>query len=353
MNSPAILITGGTGFLGAYVLAELVSKGYEVRATFRNVARQDFTKRIFEHRFKDSFADFWRKISWIEADLEDIYAIESALEGIEVVFHTAGMVSFRPKDKAQLLARNYGDTQRLVNEALERKVKYFCYVSSIAALGRSELNEIIDENRSWKRDPANSFYARSKHAGEMEVWRGIEEGLRAVIVNPSVILGEGIWESGTASFFNRVFNGVKSFPPGETGFVGVKDVAKCMIQLWEKDIIGQRFIVNAENRSWESVLSAIASALSKPLPTRRVNPRLLFYLAKWVRQFERLGIHPFPFGSDALRNAALCNVYKTDKIINALEYRFESVDKVIAETAERYLANLGKPNESTIKLELG
>jgi len=340
MSKPAILVTGGTGFLGAHTLVELVASGHDVAATFRSQAKQEFARKLFDRHFGEAAPQNWAKVHWIQADLSDIFAVEHAMEGIDVVFHIAGMVSFRPRDKKELLARNAGDTQRLVNEALLRKVSYFCQVSSIAALGRSEHPEVIDEKRSWKRDPSNSFYARSKHAAEMEVWRGVEEGLPAVIVNPSVILGEGIWDSGTASLFSRVYKGLRAFPPGNTGFVGVRDVAASMVQLWKKGITGERFILNAENRSWESVLTTIAKELGKPQPTQKVNPRLLHLLAKWARRIERFGIHPFSLGSDALKNAALTNEYKSDKISSAIGLEFQPIDDVIAATAKHYLYHI-------------
>jgi dihydroflavonol-4-reductase len=334
-----LLLTGGTGFLGAHVLLSLTQRGHLVRATRRKGSQMDFVKRVFA---QNGAAEAFKHVQWIETSLEDIFEIEDAMQGVEAVFHVAGMVSFSGADRNAMHRTNVELTRMLINEALNQGVKAFGYVSSIAALGRSHLDEDIDESRPWKRDPANTPYGISKQMGEMEVWRGHEEGLKVFIINPSVILGHAIWNTGTGQLFNSVYRGLSFYPPGATGFVGVKDCAEAFVMLWESEHRGQRYILNAENLSWEQVLKQIAAALNVSPPTRKAGP-LLLRLAQWgsaMRHFP--GPNRGPVTAQTRKNAQRVNRYFAHKFTQQFSYSFTPIDRIIRETAEIYRNEIQK-----------
>jgi dihydroflavonol-4-reductase len=269
-----ILVTGATGFLGAHLLQILVEKGYTVRATRRANSRMDLVQPIAD------------RVQWVEADVTDIVALEAAFEGVTHVFHCAAMVSFHARDKRLMHRINVDGTANVVNMCLEYGVAHLIHVSSIAAIGRTKQNSVISEQTKWVTDPLNTQYAISKYQAEQEVWRGEAEGLTVSVVNPSVIIGRGFWEEGTARFVTLLDKGLKFMPPGRTGFVDVRDVARFMVCLLEQGITSRRFLLNGENLSYTAFFKLIAEELGKPLPSIKVTPLLaeLAWRFEWLKE---------------------------------------------------------------------
>lgn len=269
----SILVTGGSGFLGSYLLRQLLAEGYRhVRAT----RRADSDLSLVGPQAGE--------VDWVEADLLDIPALEEALDGVDCVIHCAAVVSFDPRDRRKMWKINVDGTANLVNLCLERGVGKFLHVSSVAAIGRRKKLRQIDEDTKWERSKFNSQYAISKHLSEMEVWRGSVEGLPVAVVNPSIILGSGDWSTGTPRFFQNVWKGLPFYPPGGSGFVDVRDVARFLVLLLESPVVGQRFVLNAENWTYRELFAAIAESLDKQPPWVRVSP----WLNEFVWRFEWL-----------------------------------------------------------------
>jgi nucleoside-diphosphate-sugar epimerase len=253
-----ILLTGATGFLGAHLALQLLDAGHQVRALYRSQAKRDhhplFTKAIID------------QIDWVEGDLFDQSILLKAMEGVDRVYHCAAMVSFGRGQQAALMRTNVAGTAEVVNNCLVAGVPRLVYVSSIAALGRDPLQPKVSESTPWKDGPHNSPYALSKFRAENEVWRGMEEGLEVVIVNPSVILGPGDWLEGSNRLFRTVYQGLKVYSPGQTGFVDVRDVADAMIQLDKGGHIGKRFLLNGANLAYKTLFDTIAKAFGVKPP---------------------------------------------------------------------------------------
>ncbi len=343
MEQQRILVTGGTGFLGAWLLAELAGNGYSITATHRIQSSFALARHIFQLRHGEKAEALWHQIQWIETDLGDLFAVEEAVKDVQAIFHVAGMVSFQKKDQQTLRERNIQDTARLVNEALLAGCPDFVYVSSIAALGRGALPEDIREDRLWKRDKVNSHYAHTKYEGEMEVWRGAEEGLRVLVVNPAVILGPGDYQQGTGKLFSQTAKGLPFLPPGSTGFVGVQDCARAMVKLFQGRHFGERFILNGENRSWASVFQTIGKALGVSVTSREISAKSLSMAAWWVERWGQLTGQPMPFTEETARNAGLTHRYYSEKLLETLpDFRFTPIDEVIAETAQDFLSHRDK-----------
>ena len=247
-----VLVTGGTGFLGAYVIKELVSRGIPVRAIRRKSALPAFIP-----------ADVFAAVQWTDGDVLDVVALEEAMEGIDTVIHSAAKVSFKKSERRDMFRVNIEGTANVINLAIEKNVQHFIHVSSVAALGRKTNGAIVTEEKKWEDNKINTNYAISKYQAEMEVWRGIGEGLKAVIVNPSTILGYGDWNSSSCAIFRTAYTEFPWYTSGVNGFVDVEDVAKAIVLLAEKNISGERFILNGDNWSFRQLLTTIADGFGK------------------------------------------------------------------------------------------
>lgn len=322
--SKKVFVTGATGFVGAYLLRQLVERGYQVRALHRRSSRTDLIIGVQQ------------QVEWVEGDIMNLHLLEEQMQGMEEVYHAAALVSFDPKDKDKMFSINGEGTANVVNAALHCGISKLLHVSSIAALGRRPFQTDIDERIQWENNKLNSSYAISKFRGENEVWRGIEEGLSAVIVNPSVVLGAGFWNKGTSKFFPRVWKGQHFYPRGATGFVDVRDVARASIALMESEQVNERFILNAENWTYQQLLNTIADALGKKRPGRKAGPLLMALAWRWEALRSRLLRKKPLLTRETARTSSSTFRYHSDKIKEAIGYRFHPVAQTIAETAELY-----------------
>ncbi len=254
-----ILVTGGAGLVGNELVKQLLAQGKTVKAIY--------------NKSPLAFASTPAFIS-VQCDILDVYALEDAMQDVTEVYHCAAIVSFAPKDEKKLYKINVEGTANVVNACLNAGVRKLVHVSSVAALGRMRVGEMINETMQWTADTSNSKYGHSKYLAEMEVWRGVAEGLNAVVVNPVIILGAGNWNEGSTKLFKSVYEGFPWFTTGTSGFVAVQDVANAMIQLMQSDINAEKFIISGENATYQSVLNMIAKGFNKKAPHKKVTPFL-------------------------------------------------------------------------------
>jgi nucleoside-diphosphate-sugar epimerase len=264
-----VLVTGGAGLLGKELIVQLLAQGKQVRAIYNKTPLPDFNSGNIEQ---------------FQTNILDVAGLEEAMQDVEQVYHCAAIVTFNPKRKQEMFKINIEGTANMVNIALDAGVKKMVHVSSVAALGRMRENEMINETMNWTEETSNSNYGQSKYLAEMEVWRGIGEGLNAVMVNPTIILGAGDWNGGSSKIFQSAYNEFPWYTDGTTGFVDVKDVAKAMIALMESNVSAQRFIVSAENKTYREVFNLMAAAFGKKAPHKKVSP----LISKIVWRLEAL-----------------------------------------------------------------
>ena len=330
-----ILLTGGTGLLGSHLLYELVREHEEVVALKRPSSNLEEVKRVFGY-YTDEVEELFRLIDWVDADLLNQAEVERTLIDVDQVYHCAGMVSFQPRDRRQMIHFNMESTANVVSACLAKGGIKLVHVSSTSAIGRPPEDSSAKESMIWARSKTSTGYAESKFRSEMEVWRGMEEGLQAVIVNPSIILGAGFWERGSSSMFSRVAGGLKYAAPGITGFVGVQDVVSSMIRLMNSDISGERFIVSGGDYSYRQVFEMIGQALGVQRELKQVSKSLMSNL---VRMDAVAG---FFTGKRRLTSehvrAAFGEVrFSTEKIEEALAMEFTPLEQVIEQVAGSYL----------------
>jgi len=328
-----ILITGATGLLGSKLLHSLVLNGNKVRA----IRRQ--TSDMFQvNRYLSSDDSLQAQIEWVNADLLDYQTLEDALVGVSQVYHCAAIVSFDSSDKHRLINENVVGTANLVNACIDKDRVRLCHVSSVAALGRSIQGEHINEDSQWKNSIYNTTYATSKYQSEKEVWRGIAEGLDAVIVNPSIIIGPGDWRSTSSLLFSKIYKGLKFYTTGKTGFVGLNDVVNIMIQLMNSRVSSERFILNSENIYFKNMFEMIAKELDVAPPSIEAG-KFLSGVA-----WRILALKSFVFGGSpeitkehAISSSKISN-YQNDKIKKQLNYSFDQISDVVAKTSKVFKA---------------
>jgi nucleoside-diphosphate-sugar epimerase len=307
-----------------------------VRALYRDEEKIDFFKKFrkFYPAIRDEALGI---IEWVKGDILDYYTLSGYLTGVTQAYHVAGMVSFHKEDRQRLFNINARGTANIVNACLEQKVSRLCHVSSIAALGNSEDGEPISESCLWNKNASASPYSYSKFRGEMEVWRGIYEGLPAVIVNPSVIVGDGMWYGTSAGIFKQIYNGLNYYPAGTSGYIDVRDVVRAMISLTESEISGERYILSAENLSHHEVLDSISAAMHKPLPAHALNP-ILIRTACYLERIRSLFTgSQSRITSQSMKSSTSVTSYSNHKIVQELAFTFTPVKDTLASAVHFFL----------------
>ena len=330
-----ILVTGGTGLVGAHLLLHLLENGEQtVRAINRNPKNVIQTKLLFELYEK---SELFTKIEWISADILDIPSLEIAFQNVDYVYHCAAFISFNPEDEDELRKINIEGTANIVNFCIDKKVKKLCHVSSIAALGdlvpneSKQLNNTINEETEWNPEFSHSDYAISKYGAEMEVWRGFQEGLPVVIVNPGVIFGPGFWNQGSGVIFSAVKKGFPFYTNGTSGYISVIDVVTIMHQLMNSDGNGERFVLISENYTYKSILTTIAKKIGARTPTIKAKPWLLnlawrfdWFASKVFRTKRKLSKH-------SVQSLQSTELFSNEKIKKQLDYSFRDLDNYLNE----------------------
>lgn len=332
-----ILVTGGTGLVGAHLLLHLTRQNLAVRAIYRQAESLEKVRKVFSYYTPKSEALF-KKIQWVPADINNLPSLEPAFEQVSHVYHCAALISFHPGDFPDLLKVNTEGTANIVNLCLAYGIKKMCYVSSVATISRpADGGMATEENYGTDRYP--NVYAISKEGAEMEVWRGSQEGLPVVIVNPGIILGPGQWSTGSGVIFEKGARKMVFAPPGGTGFVAATDVAECMVQLMDSGITNERFILVAENQSYKNVLQQVRNVFGKSKPIRVIPIWVLEMLWRfdWLRCL-------FVYSKRKLTRSAVTSLknpvaYKNDKILQALEFEFQPVEESLAFCCNCYISD--------------
>ena len=354
-----VFITGCTGLVGSHLVTEIIKRQQVqqltangqwpiVRLLCRKNSDLSLLKKVLLRYGiigKDEGigkGEFPENIEFVYGDVLDYDILEEAMKDADEVYHCAAVVSFDPSDKGSLMRVNVEGTRNMVDAALRCGVKKFCHVSSIAALGRALEGEPINEESPWTRSKNNSVYSNSKHEAEMEVWRGIAEGLNATIVNPSLILGAGRWNTGSCELFNTIAKGFPFYTTGINGFVDVKDVVRAMITLMENNKFGQRYCLNGALISYQDLFALMANNFKVKAPYIKVGKRLseiawrLFWIIGKIQGKKPL------ITKETARTSTRKYSYSSEKIIKELDFQFTPIEESVKEICEIYLAEKNK-----------
>jgi nucleoside-diphosphate-sugar epimerase len=324
-----ILVTGGTGLVGAHLLYHLLKEKETIRAIYRSEEKIKAVEKVFSYYTDD--ASLISKIEWFKADITDIPAMIPAFVGVDKVYHCAAFISFNPKDYKEMRKVNIHGTAIIVNLSIDAKIKKLCFVGSIAAVGDSLNGNLITEENEWNKELDNSGYSITKFGAEMEVWRASQEDVEVVIVNPGVILGSGFWSSGSGKLFSQVYKGFKYYTEGITGFVGVKDVVKAMVLLMDSEIKNERFILVSENKTYKEVFFLIADAFGLKRPSKKIKvwqTNLFWRASSFIAVFTKKA----PLLSKySAKSAHEVSEYSSEKIKNTLNFKFKEIQTVVKE----------------------
>jgi nucleoside-diphosphate-sugar epimerase len=303
-----ILVTGASGFLGRCLVQYLSAQGSSpIRALYRNTKPDKDLQNL-------------PNVSWQSCDLLDVFEVEEAMQGVTEVYHCAAMVSFLPKHRDEMLHSNVASTANIVNEALIQNIRKMVYVSSVAALGRNSEGNEITEEVEWEESNHNSAYGISKYMAEMEVWRGIGEGLNIVIINPGIILGAGNWDEGSARLMKVADNEFPFYTEGINGWVDVADVAKVMHLLMQSDITAERFIMSMGNYGYKEVFTMMANMLGRKPPRIKANSIMTSLTWRWGAAMQLLfGTTPL-ITKETARNAHNKSIYNNEKLLKAMPH---------------------------------
>ena len=323
------LVTGGAGLLGVSLIRELLKRNEPILAIYRTKIPEQLTMQEQD------------QVTWVKGDLLDVVFLLEVIQECDKVYHCAGLVSFSPTKVKELFKINVTGTANVVNACLEAGIQKLVHVSSVASLGRKRDGQVVSENVKWDDNANPSVYGKTKYLGELEVWRGIAEGLDAVIVNPVIILGKGDWHTGSGATFKNAYNEFPWYTDGSSGFVDGEDVARAMVLLMDSSITAERYILSAENWTYRDLFTAMAKGFGKKAPSRRVTP----WLAALVWRLE--AIKGWVTGQDPLLTKETAETaqqsvrFDNAKILKALPgFSFKPLQQTIDESCSYYLSKL-------------
>lgn len=325
-----IFVTGGTGLLGSHLLFQLTSEGKSVRAIYRNFDAISRVQKLFDFYNPNSSQDLFKQIEWAACDVLDVVTLEEVMTGCNQVYHCAATVSFRKKSFHSMMKINREGTANVVNVALGLPIEKFCFVSSTSAVAKDELkpNLPLVESNKWVQSDKTSGYALSKYSSEKEVWRGIEEGLNAVIINPSVIIGAWSWNESSMTIFKTIANGFKYYTLGSNAFVDARDVARAMILLMDSPISKQRFLCTGTNVSFRELFNLIAATLNKKAPSVQAGV-FLTHLARIADGFKSIFTNKRVLTKDSVRSAHSITSYNSSKLLSAIDFQFTPLKETV------------------------
>lgn len=330
-----ILVTGGTGLVGSHLLLRLAEKNEHIKATYRKEARLEGVKKVFSY-YSEKPWELFEKIQWVKADITDIPALEDSFKRVTHVYHCAALISFDPGYYTKLVKVNIEGTANVVNLCIKFGVQKLCYVSSIAAIGKTVGDKKATEENEWTPQGAN-VYALTKYEAEMEVWRGSQEGVPTVVVNPGIIIGPGFWESGSGLLFSTAAKGYNFYPPSGSGCISVSDTVNMMLSLMTSPIQGARYIAVSENISYQKLLGVLQEQMGKKAPKKALKfwQLELFWRLDWlVHLLTRKGRSLTKVGVAALRKP---EIYDNTKAREQLGFNFEPVKESIVFSCSKFM----------------
>ena len=311
-----ILITGVTGLFGSELAREFSALG-----SIHGLKRASSELGAVDLEGLD--------IHWHEGDVLDFNSVLEAVEGMDLVIHAAGKVSFSAQDERALFQVNHQGTINVVNALLAAGVPKLVYISSVAALGQVPDQEYYDENSAWVDVPGHTPYALSKYRAELEVWRGEQEGLEVLVVNPSVIFGKLAYERSSGGLYQLVIKGATFFPAGNLNYIDVRDAAKITRTLIEKNAWGERFVLTKESISYESFFQQAAQVLGGTPPKNRLPNWIISWGFPILKVLSWMLGKKLPLTAQVAKNAQRKTQFSNQKVQRYLNFRYRDLQDTL------------------------
>ncbi len=335
INRMRVAVTGANGLVGSNLVRMLLGQGFGVRAMIRSAKAKDELLRFLKDQDSGN-------LEFFTGDITQKKHLTAFLSDIDTLFHSAAYVSFNPREKMTIHEINVSGTRNLVNALLgqPKKPAKLIHISSIAALGDAIDNKPVTEQNFQKEFAQQSHYSYSKYLAELEVWRGIEEGLNAVILNPAVILGFTESNRSSSALINQMAKGIPFVTSGSTGFVSVNDVCRAAIMLAKSEIHSERIVLCSDNLSYPQLFGVVQNALGKTREARIINKKALWMVALLNEFFARLF-----FQTPKITRRIALSGYKHSrfcgkKIIEQTNFQYSN----LSEEIKRMFEEIGKPN---------
>ena len=328
-----VLVIGATGIVGSHIAIELLRAGEEVRVLHRKSSDFVALNQLLK------FHELPNTVSFFEGDITDPVVLAEAIKECDQVYHCAAVVSFDPYDARLLHETNVLGTDNVVNACLHSNISLI-YISSTATIGDVVINDERTEESNWVSDKGKSDYTLSKRYAELEVFRGVQEGLDATVVNPGVILGPGKWGTSSTTIFLSGLKGLTFYPSGSNGFVDARDVAEFTISLSKKRGVKGRHLLIGENMSFKDLFTTFHHLFGSKKPSIAIPKSLVMSTVKALSVLEKLKLSPLKLTSENLKSAYRKRVYSNQKMAE-LGYDFRSVQDALTYTNEVYKMHTG------------
>lgn len=331
-----IFVTGGTGLLGRHLLVELARNEVQINAIYRDSSKIEEVKKCFEFYLGESAGISFQRINWIQCDMLNISELDEHMRGCDELYHCAGMVSFHKRDFSKMMEINRYGTANVVNCALKNTISKCCFVSSIAAIGNKDIAEttLVDEEGKWLLTDTTTGYGISKFSAEKEVWRGINEGLNAVIVNPGVIFGAGKFSESSLAIFEYIRKHPSGFPIGATAYVDARDTAQIMVELMTQNSFNERYICVGENASYQQLFRIIAKKMGKELPQRPISPKKLMVVYRLLSILSTIAFSRSKLTKEIAQTSSETIMYSNKKVVEKTGHKFYSLEEMVTNVLE-------------------
>jgi dihydroflavonol-4-reductase len=252
--STTALVTGGTGFLGANLVAALNDIGITPLVTRR---ANSSLLALDGLAFRAVVGDV----------LDSPVKLAALMEGIDWLFHVAAVSDYWRQRSEWLYQVNVQGTKNVLAAAQLAGVKRLVYTSSVSALGTPAGDEILTEESSFNLKPREWPYGHSKHLAEIEVWRACDAGLACVIVLPTVSIGARDLNLISGSIIVEAARGLlRVYPPGGSNYAAVDDVVAGHVAAAEKGRVGERYILGGENLTHRQAAEIVCEIVDRPPP---------------------------------------------------------------------------------------
>ncbi|TIH18521.1 NAD-dependent epimerase/dehydratase family protein [Marinifilum sp. JC120] len=305
-----IMITGATGLIGSRLVRILAEKGFSIKALVRDKCR---ARQLVKE-----------PVEFVSGDLNNEAALEEALQGCKYLFHLAADYRLWVPDPEAMTRTNVEGTRLLMQKALEAGVERIVYTSSVCVLGCNSDGSPADEDASSSVTDMISPYKKSKFLAEKVVMDMVRnEGLPAVIVNPSTPVGPGDSRptpTGTM-VLNAARDGGMFYADTGLNVAHVDDIALGHLLALEKGKVGRRYILGGDNISLKDLFAMTARITHKPGPKFKVPQAVMYSAGFFGEMLARLGLIKNPVATmDSVRMASKKMYYSSDRAEKELGY---------------------------------